>query len=88
MWPTSSHGLNPPGFASWRCRKIIVYNPAVNNLAKLKEAVEDGRNLFRITPRIFNQVRQSLMKCGYSRVSAQGQNFDILFLPFGHNCNL
>jgi hypothetical protein len=79
MWPTISHGLNPPGFAFWRCRKIIVCTPAVNSLAKLQEVAEDGCNLFRIRPRIFDQLRQSLMKCGYSCVSAQGQNFDHLF---------
>lgn len=88
MWPTSPHGLNPPGFAFWRRRKIIAYTPAVTSLAKLQEAVKDGCNLFRNRPRIFDQVRQSLMKCGYSCVSGQGQNFDHLFSPFSHSCKL
>jgi hypothetical protein len=87
MWPTRSPGLNPPGFAFWRSRKIIVYTPSVNSFAKLQDAVEDRRNLFRIRPRTFDQVRQTLRKCGYACVSAQGQNLIIyFFFTLGHNC--
>lgn len=61
-WPPRSPDLNPLDFCIWEYLKSLVYSRPVDNLADLRQQIEDACRTIRRNPGRFERIRASFLR--------------------------
>jgi hypothetical protein len=70
--------LNLLDFFLWGHLESAVCATAVNNVADLQQQIADDCQDIQNTPKMFQQVRQSLLLCAMLCVEVKGKHFEYL----------
>jgi hypothetical protein len=77
-WPARSPDLNPLDFFLWGHLKSIVYSTPVQDVQDLKQRIINGFEKIRLSPGIFERVRNSIKRRYDVCVQAEGGHFEQL----------
>lgn len=77
-WPARSPDLNPLDFFVWGHLKSMVYSTPVQDIEDLRQRVENGCQIIRNTPGIFERVRQSMTRRAQQCIAVHGGHFEHL----------
>ncbi|KAK4321743.1 hypothetical protein Pmani_007481 [Petrolisthes manimaculis] len=77
-WPPRSPDLTPLDFYLWGHLNSRVYATQINTRQELWQRVQEACSEIRNTPRIFERVRQSLLRRAHACINEGGRNFEHL----------